>query len=393
MFNIKCIFIGLVVVVFYLDTGGPFGVRIYALTLGVLIGFYSIITKLKNHDCFFNSKSLFIFNYLFIFFILYALFSATINEVFSLSFIWLVPLLFYFVFQLFFSYFSSEQVVSGYVLSGTIFSTVIIVVFSVALILPKESSELFLLNFSSIPGWFYLKNNGLIPGYPNIYFQATLGLVPVGILAYIFGYKKSFLLILIALTCSLSRFGVFILLSFVLYDAILIRVNMSEKKQADLIYSLSAILGWGVFTSLLLFYFLQNDNYVHSYESMNIRRGHILSIFTDSTLFSFIFGSGAGSFFYSLGFANVVNNIEISQLEIFRKYGIIGFIILHYTFHRFVCFLIANKSLDLAYIFISYYLVSLSNPILLTFNLSLLLAVLSVVSLNRTRKDKIDQVY
>jgi hypothetical protein len=387
--KIQFILIGLIVVVFYLDTGGPFGIRIYALALCIIIGLYSMIKRHSIHDSFFNSKSLCLFYFLFVLFIVYGFTSAALNDVFFLSFIWLVPLLFYFVFQLFFSYFISEQIIRGYVLSGVIFSIVILTVFCIALILPKESSELFLLNFKSIPGWFYLKNNGFFPGFPNVYFQATLGLVPVAILAYNFGYKKSFLIILTALSCSLSRFGVFIAISFVFYDYFVRKLNVSLRSQVNFIYSFSVLLGFIVFVSFILFYFSQNEPYIHSYESMNIRRGHILSIFENTNWFSFVFGAGPGSFFYSLGFGNSVNNIEISQLEVFRKYGMLGYILLHYSFHQFIHFLIINKSLDLAYIFLAFYLVCLSNPILLTFNLSLLLAVLTVVSLNRRRMTRV----
>tara|TARA_R110002050_G_scaffold299462_1_gene465149 strand:+ start:10715 stop:11896 length:1182 start_codon:yes stop_codon:yes gene_type:complete len=387
--KIHSILIGLIVVVFFLDTGGPFGIRIYALTLCLAIGFFSMIKQYSVRDTFFNSKSLLGFSYLFTLFIVYGFTSAALNDVFFSSYIWLVPLLFFFIFTLFFSIFTSEKIIRGYVLSGVIFSIVILTVFFTALLLPKGASQLFLLNFSSIPGWFYLKENGLFPGYPNIYFQATLGLVPVAIMAYNFGYKKSFLLMLFAMAFSLSRFGVFISVSFVVYGYLVSLFKVSQKKQFDFVYSLSFLIGCFVFVSFVVFYFSQDGNYTHSFGSMNIRRGHILSIFDSVNLFNFVFGAGPGSFFYSLGFDAIVNNVEVSQLEVFRKYGLIGYLILHFSFHQFVKFLMLNNSLDLAYIFLSFYLVCLSNPILLTFNLSLLLAVLTIISLNRRRMTKI----
>lgn len=389
--NLKVIFLSLVFFTFLIDSGGPFGLRPYVLVLVVFCAVTSITLNFFNCNTLQNRQGtthLVLFFLLFYLFITYGFFVAVVNKIeFLKSLIWLVPIFFVILFVLFFLLFEKEQLVLAYIVSGYFFSIVILAIFFLALFLPKNLSEVVLKLFQDIPGWFYIRHSGLIPGYPNVYFQATLSLVSISLVAYFYNYKKSYVFFIIVLAICLSRFGVFVSFAFVILASLFDRltydsVNISRK--FFLFFSL--FTGPLVFTLFLLIFISLYGSYINDGSGVAIRLGHLVSVFEILEPADFLLGNGPGSSYYSLGFDKVVDNIEVSQLELFRKYGLLGFTILHLSFFYFIIHLLTKKQSNLVFIFLAFYLVSFSNPVLLTFNLSILISLLCVISLKGNTK-------
>lgn len=387
--NIKVVIVALLSFVFFIDSGGGFGFRLFLLPLIALLSIYKFIEILNNYRA--NETfdfRIFVFYLSFLSFIIYALFISTVNNIeINVILTWILPILFFFFLFLALDNFIAKDVVHGYVLSGVLFCIVINIVFFTALFLPLPQSKLFLEGFSSIPGWFYLRSGGIWPNYPNIYFQATLGLVPVALLAYRFNYFRSFFFILFTLSICLSRFGVLILICYSVYNFFFKFESFKNKNKfaSHTFLYFNLLIGVSVLSALIATYILTGDYYIHSFDSLNIRVGHLISIFKEQDLNMFLFGSGAGSHFFSLGSQASIDNIEISQLEVLRKYGLSGFILLHLAFFNLNYYFIKNDCVDLSYIFIAYYLVCLSNPLLLTFNLSWLMCLLIIVCMEKKK--------
>lgn len=107
-------------------------------------------------------------------------------------------------------------------------------------------------------------------------------------------------------------------------------------------------------------------------ESNDIKFGHIQSYieyFSDKW-YLLLFGSGAGSLFYSKGFQEMTGVTEWTYLEMIRLYGLFGtiMILMFFTYplrnyYRKLETIYAWKAFALGYIF--YFLVSASNPYLM----------------------------
>lgn len=123
-----------------------------------------------------------------------------------------------------------------------------------------------------------------------------------------------------------------------------------------------------------------------------IRFGHVISVIDTLLNDNMFLGMGPGSTFYSMGFGSETNNIEISQLEIIRKYGLVGYFIINLAYFFVIkYFYSVGKNKELICL-MAFYFVSYSNPVLLTFNLSLFVGLFFSDSkkIKLTAKDFID---
>lgn len=207
-------------------------------------------------------------------------------------------------------------------------------------------------------GFFGDKNFTSGDVLPNVYFQGTLGLVICGCMSLRYKRLGSYFLMLLALIMAPSRFG-FITLSmwgiFVFFWK-----NPSRIVILPGIIALAAIV-------LAATPFGQEILAVKSGQSdaVKIRNNHILSVLNifQHNPAVFIFGQGPGTEFYTTGFNQWVDNIELSQFEYLRKYGIVSFI----AFHILYFLPLLGRSRNVIYIggtLIVYYLASFSNPVL-----------------------------
>jgi len=199
---------------------------------------------------------------------------------------------------------------------------------------------------------------------PNVYFQGTLALIPAGV--FLISMKKniSFLICLVALAVAPSRFGFLVLIVFLLIVRgrrlflvaflliaiyLLIRVSSIE---------IPAIIDLNELFS------------VNSYDNI-VRRNHIeslFSLFNENPMYLLI-GQGPGSYYFTTGYNAFVDSIEISQVDLLRRYGIVVFGILNSLFFGFLIKLskyYGSRQRGFSMALLAHYIVSFSNPVLLS---------------------------
>jgi hypothetical protein len=218
------------------------------------------------------------------------------------------------------------------------------------------------LNTQKNAGFFSVKSSFFIFPMQVIYFKATLLLVPLAILAVFQERWVVFLLIIGALIIAPSRTGVIFIVIFLFF--------YFSKFNLKFIFLLLIVI------TLTVSYLIENsssDLVVDFFFSGSTRMLHIDSLFDyfKKNPNYFFFGGGPGSFFYSEGFMlqeslGYTDDSEISQLEVLRRYGVFFMLFLHIIFFNIVKKLFKNSRQDLAISLIAYYLVSASNPVLLT---------------------------
>lgn len=356
-------FVGFIVFSFIIDSGGPIGIRNFSFLLMSLYCFIKTIYDLKFY-CY-NVFLLMLIVVVYLFGI-NALLVSSLNDIeLSKSIIWILPFFAAPLFYLFFSGFNRNVIVKSVVLTGWLLAAVILVVFILLLCYGDSVTSFFKDN--KIPGWFYIRENG----YPNVYFQSTLALVMISLFSYFNGYRvTSFLLFFILLLC-LSRFGAFVIFSVYI-------LNLIMPKQVLFRLTVPFYLCVSVFflpVCFFIYVYLPNDiNY--SDVDFLIRFGHLKSIVDSYTSpWQLIFGYGAGSEIYSVGFNAVTDNIEVSQLEVLRKYGVFGYTIISSIFYLVFLFLKKRGSISGTLSLISFYIVSYSNPVLLTLACAIFVAI------------------
>lgn len=357
-------FLMLSLLFFFVDSGGVLGLR----NLGVIIlsfYFFFSIFNLKKID-------LHVFN-ICIFSLIVFIYCYLVSNYNNISTVDSINKLIVFVFLpicIFSLMFLNPQVIKkSLIYSGLLFSFVILLTFIYFIIDPFGAEIIF--KELGVPGWFYLRADN----YPQVYYQATLTLVPICIFSYCYGYKKIGLVILLTLLISLSRFG--------FLCAIIIIILFEFFNTKKLVLSFFCIY----LSIIFLFPFLGYTLYVNSdlprvhsayfmEDGLYIRLGHLYSIYDSFTTKSFIFGSGAGSYFYTIGSHDYVDNIEISQLELLRRNGLIGYYLTSFLL-IYISYLLIKKELYVEFITLfAFYIVSFSNPVLLTLLLSIIVACL-----------------
>lgn len=193
---------------------------------------------------------------------------------------------------------------------------------------------------------------------PNVYFQGTLSLIICAVISLQGKHYYSYGIILIALILAPSRFGFIVLILW----GLIVFVRKSFLRVlvvplfAVIIFLVLYNLPFG--TEVLGIFNGQSDG-------VEIRNGHIQSVINEfkGRPLAFFTGEGPGSEFYTKGYGRYADNIELSQFEYLRKYGIVSFIAA--TFFYFWPLL--GKKKDTFFLkgaLIMYYFVSFSNPVL-----------------------------
>jgi hypothetical protein len=264
--------------------------------------------------------------------------------------------------------FTEFEIIKSLIIGGYLFTFSIVITYLSLTINIPFVTQFILDNIFKFPGWFQTMDV-LGVQITQIYFQATLILTTLAIVAYIYKYKLTFYFFTIILILTLSRFGPFTILVHI----ILIKIfGIKRLSKIIVLYFIPMVI-----TSLLIFamIYLQNMNYSATEESLSVRIGHVVSIFNSFDIINFIFGQGAGSTFFSIGSNKIVNNIELSQLEFLRKFGIIGYALLHMIIIIVLKQLYKVGQYKVIIVIFSYYFVSFSNPILTSISFSFILSV------------------
>jgi len=197
---------------------------------------------------------------------------------------------------------------------------------------------------------------------PVVYFQGTLSLVFVSILAFGRGRYFAFFLMLTALVLAPSRFGVTVSLAFA-YLLVLVRLGSWPRRVALLSLTLGTVLAASVFLPAGY-----ADMFSGESAGSLVRIGHVRSMLEtfEDDISKLLLGSGPGSSYYSSGFGSYTDNIEISQLELVRKYGIFFFIVLTILFGAVLVALWRKGRRQHALAFAAHFFVATSNPVLLS---------------------------
>jgi hypothetical protein len=356
------------------DFGGGLGIR----NIGFLLIFLFMIKEIINNNLIFPKKFVVSYN-IFLAFILPGILVSLINSI-SISTIisWILSFLLIPIFYIYSK--SSNLKIENFITAGKYFAICIITLFfgrlfGIGIIIKFHNMIL-----PYMQGFFTEKHylSGSI--LPNVYFQGTLSLVICGTLA---AYKKKYLvfsLILLVMTIAPSRFGFLILcLAWLIFQ---VRNNPKILLLMPLLLIIIiTILSYTPFG--IEFFAIFNGKS----DGVSIRAEHTKSVFNVivGNPLSLVWGSGPGSIFYSSGAPGYVSNIEISQLEFFRKYGIFAFVFFHILYFSPILFY--NKTKDGFFIPVSllmYYFVAFSNPVLFSlFSMLFLAFIYSQISSNK----------
>jgi hypothetical protein len=275
-----------------------------------------------------------------------------VATIFSWIFAYLCIPLFYFYVK------GSDLKIEDYIKAGGAFALVVIALFFGRLLQIPFVITVNDFIESRSSGFFGSKNFLSGDILPNVYFQGTLSLIICGALCVPYKHYWTFGLILISLVLAPSRFGVIVLVMWFLY----LFFKGSYRR-----------LLWIPIILIILMFALENLAFGKEILALfngesdggSVRFGHFSSVMKEfgSSPFNMIFGFGPGSEFYSSGFQEMATNIEISQLEYIRKYGLISF--LFFIAFYFRTLLINRREIYfLNGALVLYFIVAFSNPVL-----------------------------
>ena len=270
-----------------------------------------------------------------------------------------------------------------FIQSGFVFSIIVIIIFMGRIFQIEPILEIHSFISERTSGFFNEKDAYSEDAMPVVYFQGTLALVICAVFAASKKNLFAYSVITTALFIAPSRIGT--LASIVMGVTIILQ----EQRRLNLLgftFLLLVVL-------IILFNILPDEVVLFIFsgsEGLTTRWLHLESI---GDLFSsnpsyFIFGNGPGSQFYTKGFDDITNNIEISQLETVRKYGIIfSLIFLFYYFFIIVSLFKKNQS-SIYLAMIAHFFVALSNPVLFSIPATFMFAM----AIDRLRQSKTNNI-
>ncbi|MEZ9198493.1 hypothetical protein [Shewanella sp. 10N.286.54.B9] len=350
------IFLALCLLFIIIDTGGWSNLRFVGLS-GVLMFFiYSLKSQnLKNKKAHFVIAML-----LFVSVLPGLIYPSSENQIFQLGVSQTLPV---FLYPVLLMLININRDTYQYVVSTLtrIFALVILLFFfSRVFDIGPANSFAAVLDAKREAGFFDFKSNLLGQYLPVVYFKATLLLVPLGLYCYITKFKLSFYLALAALFVAPSRTGFLVLLLFYIF------INFVEFK----VFLKFILISISVYCIYLVSQFIALESFLMGF---HVRLEHLLSLSNLSINYeNLLLGQGAGTFFYSTGFKEMTDGVELSQLEYIRRYGLISFLVL--------CFAWAaagytNREWRLP--IVAFWITALSNPVLAVFFSFTLLAIIN----------------
>lgn len=229
-----------------------------------------------------------------------------------------------------------------------------------ALMLYSAGDFALFLSDIGLPGFFRYEDGVIV-----LYLQSILVLsVFFPFLLFNGKFFDSLLLIIIFLLSS-TDFALIIV-----FFTIVVKHTNTLKTTTKLIVNFFLLFVTLIYVAFFVIYIstLPHENcYLYYWSGTLVRYGHLISIveYFINNPGEFIFGMGGDSYLYSYGTCDNVNNTEISQLEILRKYGILFVIIYHLAIFYVFKEMQKNKGHVELFSLFSLYLSFLSNPGLL----------------------------
>ncbi len=212
---------------------------------------------------------------------------------------------------------------------------------------------------------------------PNIYFRATLFLVPAFIYYYFSGKKVAMLVCLGALICAFSKAAFIIIMLFLALSLLIHKFSLQRLITLFLIVAL--LLGVSFYMPAWGHEII--DSLKGQTQTAQVRINHydsFKSLLDEKPLY-LIIGQGVGTKFYSSATDSFVANIEIDHINTIRKFGFIWFFLFGLTVFKISIKLIRSTNNELkgcGYALILSFIVTGTNPVLLS-PLSLMLIVAS----------------
>lgn len=350
---------------FILDTGGWLFLRPFVL-------FTIIAEALLNNNKFKISKSALLNHLFLILLIIPSILSGYFFHDITLiiGFAYFAPIVL--LFPLYTLLYNSKLEYKNFEYGGVYFAAFIVLLFFGFIVgLPGIPNLYGYLSKDDSAGFFGLMRSFQGYSIPAIYFKATLLLVPIGVGLFHAKKWKSLSIIFMALIISYSKFGVVILTFFILRNLI------STKK-----FKFSLL---GIIFLLLTIIFVATISSASSLIlGLSTRFLHVTSIYSSliQNPIEILIGQGAGSRFYTSAIVGNsvggwVTDSEISQIEALRRYGFMFNFFMTLYFYKIYRKLkkISNQE-KLSEGLLAYYLVSFSNPVLLTLPAMLYYAIL-----------------
>lgn len=292
--------------------------------------------------------------------------------------IWIVPVV---MFPLILAAARSTSITAEHFINGgLLFACLVIALFFGRLnaIEPLIAVHEFLSERSA--GFFNQKETFFDEAMPVVYFQGTLNLLTCAILAISRKRYLTYVVASFALLIAPSRFGFTLAIVFGL---LFLALSIRKRAIFWLVVGASCVLG-AVFFQVLPDTF--REIFSSGSDGSKTRWLHAESVYDlfEMKPYAFLFGDGPGTSFFSRGFNDMTDNIEVSQLEMLRKFGL-PFSLFITGFFVWLCrrlFLADEAGLALA--LAAHYLVALSNPVLFSLPATFMAAVAIIALQKRT---------
>lgn len=361
--RIQNVLLSLIVFALIFDSGGELGLRIYAL------GLLALTSALRFRGMRLHAMEMLVWVNAF-YLLIPSLIASVLKSVpFATILVWTFPIL---TFPLILAVVRANRVtVDHFINGGLLFSLVILILFYGRLNHIEQISTVYDYLAERSAGFFNEKKVFFDDAMPVVYFQGTLALVICAVLSIGRHRYVAYTIICAALLVAPSRFGLVLSLVFG-FSTLCIRHHRSR--------GFWLIFGLTVAMSIVATFSLPKsfvEIFSSEAEGSRIRLLHVESVMdlVDQKPYVLLFGDGPGTTFFSRGFDDMTDNIEISQLEILRKFGL-PFTLALTLFLGSVCWrLLRRRYHSLALSIGAHYMVALSNPVLFSLPATVLLAI------------------
>ncbi len=375
----RAIFSSFLIFSLLFDSGGMLGLQYLSVALfASVVVSSSSMNRLKFDGLFYEFTSLVLIVYV-------LFFLGTILNESERYFHYASFMIFLMISYFFTSLWGMDRAKDSYIWASILFVIVYLLVHFL-LVFYGSAEQIVSMLDQNIAGRFHKKN---FFGYEYfvIYPQSILFITGASVVLFLRGRYFLYLMTLLLLFISTSRFGLLtsLLMPFFCY------VFGVRAAARFLTYSFPfLILGLFLCYFLVYFYFREdfNPDYYYGLSSFEARVGQLIStIESFSSVSEVFFGQGAGSEFYSLRSLSYVDNSELSQLEFIRKYGVISFVTFHVLIFRSLYLCNVRKRYEELLIIFTVYFTTLSNPVLTSLFLAMVVVYGYIPRSNRERSN------
>jgi hypothetical protein len=356
------------------DFGGAFGIRHTSLLLLLVL----LLIKLANGSIVIPKRFLIVEGTIFflipIMLIAYSFFIYSIPLMTSLSeinsfFLWVVYL--YLI-----NLKSKQELIEPFKKIGFFCSLVVVTTFISLYVLISLGQTSIILEIQKITNDFRLGYIGLKPSEgglyyiysPNVYFRWSMILIPISIMFFSTKNKLKFLIIITSIflitSTGIILFSLLGIYFYLLIDGF-IRRNLGKNFTIAIIATCLLVLSSMLIDMSDITKKLSAESY-----STSVKLGHIQSaiqeIFQNPN--TFLFGTGIGASFYSIGINDYTTNIEVSHINLIRQCGIL-FSLLFFSYVIITFFKLLrtdDTGRRLGIGLISFFLCAGTNPLLLS---------------------------